>query len=86
MPTMGVGGCCETVRVRGSGIISMGAELMLCELGVRKIRLMTNNPKKVVGLEGYGLNIVEQLPIVPEANPHNKQYLQTKKLKMGHTL
>lgn len=59
---------------------------MLCELGVRKIRLMTNNPKKVVGLEGYGLNIVEQLPIVPESNPHNAQYLQTKKLKMGHIL
>jgi len=53
---------------------------------VRRIRLLTNNPKKVVGLEGYGLEIVEQLPIRLEANPHNEKYLETKKLRMGHWL
>ena len=63
----------------------MGAQI-LHDLGVRRIRLMTNNPKKVVGLEGYGLEIVEQLPIRLEANPHNEKYLETKKLRMGHWL
>ena len=63
----------------------MGAQI-LCDLGVRRIRLLTNNPKKVVGLGGYGLEIVEQLPISLPANPHNEKYLETKKLRMGHTL
>ncbi len=63
----------------------MGAQI-LHDLGVRRIRLLTNNPKKVVGLEGYGLEIVEQLPIRQEANPHNEKYLETKKLRMGHWL
>lgn len=63
----------------------MGAQI-LADLGVRKIRLMTNNPKKVIGLEGYGLEIVEQLPISLPANPHNEKYLETKRLRMGHTL
>jgi 3,4-dihydroxy 2-butanone 4-phosphate synthase / GTP cyclohydrolase II len=58
----------------------------LVDLGVRHIRLLTNNPKKVVGLEGYGMNIVEQLPIKAQANPHNARYLQTKRAKMGHLL
>ena len=62
-----------------------GAQI-LADLGVRHIRLLTNNPKKVVGLEGYGMNIVEQLPIRAEANPHNERYLETKRAKMGHLL
>ena len=63
----------------------MGAQI-LCDLGVRKIRLLTNNPKKVVGLEGYGLEIVEQLPIRLPENPHNARYLATKRERMGHHL
>ena len=63
----------------------MGAQI-LADLGVKKIRLMTNNPKKVIGLEGYGLEIVEQLPISLPANPHNEKYLETKRTRMGHTL
>lgn len=63
----------------------MGAQI-LQDLGVGKIRLLTNNPKKVVGLEGYGLEIVEQLPIRLPANPHNERYLDTKRDRMGHAL
>jgi 3,4-dihydroxy 2-butanone 4-phosphate synthase/GTP cyclohydrolase II len=63
----------------------VGAQ-MLCDLGLKTIRLLTNNPKKVVGLQGYGLEIVEQLPIRIRPNPHNERYLKTKKEKMGHTL
>jgi 3,4-dihydroxy 2-butanone 4-phosphate synthase/GTP cyclohydrolase II len=63
----------------------MGAQI-LQDLGVGKIRLLTNNPKKVVGLEGYGLEIVEQLPIRLPANPHNERYLETKRDRMGHAL
>jgi 3,4-dihydroxy 2-butanone 4-phosphate synthase / GTP cyclohydrolase II len=62
-----------------------GAQILV-DLGVRQIRLLTNNPKKVVGLEGYGLNIVEQLRIKAPENPHNERYLRTKRLKMGHLL
>lgn len=63
----------------------MGAQI-LADLGVKKIRLMTNNPKKVIGLEGYGLEITEQLPISLPSNPHNERYLETKRIRMGHTL
>ncbi len=63
----------------------MGAQI-LCDLGIRKMRLLTNNPKKVVGLEGYGLEIVEQLPLSLPSNPHNEKYLETKRTRMGHTL
>ncbi len=63
----------------------MGAQI-LHDLGVRRIRLLTNNPKKVVGLEGYSLEIVEQLPIRLPANPHNTRYLDTKRDRMGHRL
>jgi 3,4-dihydroxy 2-butanone 4-phosphate synthase / GTP cyclohydrolase II len=63
----------------------VGAQ-MLCDLGVSKIRLLTNNPKKVVGLQGHGLEIVEQLPIRVSPNPHNAKYLKTKKDRMGHLL
>ncbi len=63
----------------------IGAQI-LAELGVRKIRLMTNNPKKVVGLEGYGLEIVERVAIEVPANRSNLKYLRTKREKMGHLL
>ena len=62
-----------------------GAQI-LEELGIRKIRLMTNNPCKIAGLEGYGLEIVERVPIVIPANAHDKRYLDTKREKMGHIL
>lgn len=58
--------------------------LILRDLGVGKMRLMTNNPKKRAGLIGYGLEIVERVSIEIPANPHNEKYLQTKKMKMGH--
>jgi len=63
----------------------LGAQILF-DLGVRKFRFMTNNPKKVVGLEGYGLQMVEQVPIRSESNPHNAKYLETKRVKMGHLL
>jgi 3,4-dihydroxy 2-butanone 4-phosphate synthase/GTP cyclohydrolase II len=63
----------------------IGAQVLV-DLGVRKMRLMTNNPKKMVGLQGYGLSIVEQVPIEIEPNEYNRCYLECKKLKMGHTL
>lgn len=62
----------------------VGAQI-LRDLGVTKIKLMTNNPRKRAGLIGYGLEIVENIPIVIEANPHNERYLQTKRDKMGHS-
>ncbi len=71
---------CSDLRDYGMG------EQILYDLGVRKIRLLTNNPKKVVGLEGYGLEIVEQLAIRQPANPDNEKYLETKRTRMGHTL
>jgi 3,4-dihydroxy 2-butanone 4-phosphate synthase/GTP cyclohydrolase II len=63
----------------------IGAQILV-DLGVRQMRLMTNNPKKMVGLDGYGLKIIEQVPIEVPANQHNKCYLECKKLKMGHLL
>lgn len=63
----------------------LGAQILV-DLGVKKIRLLTNNPRKVVGLDGYGLEIVEQVPIRSVANPHNEKYLATKKIKLGHLL
>lgn len=63
----------------------LGAQILF-DLGVRKFRFLTNNPKKVVGLEGYGIQMVEQVPIRGESNPHNEKYLETKKVKMGHML
>ena len=61
----------------------IGAQI-LCDLGLRSIRLLTNNPKKVVGLDAYGLEIVEQVPIRIKSNPHNEVYLKTKREKLGH--
>lgn len=63
----------------------VGAQI-LSELGVGKIRLITNNPVKRVGLESFGLEIVENVPIVVEPNPYNKRYLETKRIRMGHKL
>jgi 3,4-dihydroxy 2-butanone 4-phosphate synthase/GTP cyclohydrolase II len=63
----------------------LGAQILV-DLGLKKIRLLTNNPKKLVGLEGYGLEIVEQVPIRVKPNPHNARYLKTKREKMGHLL
>jgi len=63
----------------------VGAQI-LAELGLHKIRLLTNNPKKVIGLEGYGLKVVEVVPIVAPPNPYNRNYLKTKREKMGHIL
>lgn len=63
----------------------IGAQI-ISDLGVRKIRLMTNNPRKVVGLEGHKLEIVEQVPVISQPNEHNKKYLETKKKKLGHKL
>ena len=59
---------------------------MLVDLGVRKIRLMTNNPCKIKGLAGYGIEIVDRVPIVVPANEHDARYLATKKDKMGHLI
>ncbi len=63
----------------------IGAQV-LAELGVKKMRLITNNPKKIIGLEGYGLSVVEQVPIKTEPNEYNRCYLECKQLKMGHYL
>jgi 3,4-dihydroxy 2-butanone 4-phosphate synthase / GTP cyclohydrolase II len=63
----------------------LGAQILV-DLGLKTIRLLTNNPKKVVGLEGYGLKITEQVPIRVKPNPHNERYLKAKREKMGHLL
>jgi 3,4-dihydroxy 2-butanone 4-phosphate synthase/GTP cyclohydrolase II len=62
-----------------------GAQILL-DLGVRKMRLMTNNPRKIVALEGFGLEIVERVPIVTQTNPHNEKYIKAKKDKLGHMI
>ncbi|MCR4400036.1 MAG: bifunctional 3,4-dihydroxy-2-butanone-4-phosphate synthase/GTP cyclohydrolase II, partial [Syntrophomonadaceae bacterium] len=56
------------------------------DLGVRRMRLMTNNPKKIRGLEGYGLSVVERVPIEMPTKEENQRYLRTKKEKLGHML
>ena len=63
----------------------VGAQI-LHELGISKLRLITNNPVKRVGLEGYGLEIVENIPVIIEPNEYNRRYLETKRLRMGHKL
>ncbi|MBU1027340.1 MAG: bifunctional 3,4-dihydroxy-2-butanone-4-phosphate synthase/GTP cyclohydrolase II [Candidatus Margulisbacteria bacterium] len=63
----------------------IGAQIMV-DLGLAKIRLITNNPRKIVGLEGYGLDIVERIPVEIEPNKFNKKYLETKREKLGHLL
>ena len=63
----------------------IGAQILV-DLGLSSIRILTNNPKKIHGLEGYGLSVSEQLPIEPASNQHNADYLETKRSRMGHTL
>lgn len=63
----------------------LGAQI-LQYLGVRRMRLLTNNPKKIAGLHGYGLDVVDQIPLCPQPNLNNLKYLRTKRDKMGHTL
>ena len=63
----------------------LGAQ-MLVDLGISKMRLLTNNPKKVVGLEGYGLTVEERVPLELDTDPHNAEYMRVKKEKLGHLL
>jgi len=63
----------------------IGAQILV-DLGLSSIRILTNNPKKIRGLEGYGLSVSEQLPIEHLSNPHNENYLRAKRDRMGHTL
>jgi 3,4-dihydroxy 2-butanone 4-phosphate synthase/GTP cyclohydrolase II len=63
----------------------IGAQI-LRDLGVEKMRIMTNNPRKIIGLEGYGLNVISRVPLEIQAVDENQKYLQTKKLKLGHIL
>ncbi|MDD5166549.1 MAG: bifunctional 3,4-dihydroxy-2-butanone-4-phosphate synthase/GTP cyclohydrolase II [Candidatus Omnitrophica bacterium] len=63
----------------------IGAQI-LADLGLKSIRLLTNNPRKIVGLEGYGLRVIERVPLEVEPNPLNYHYLRTKKNKLGHNL
>ncbi len=70
----------EDLREYGIGV------QILKDLGLSTIRILTNNPKKLVGIEAYGIKIVEQLPILVPPNPHNYNYLKTKKEKLGHQL
>lgn len=63
----------------------IGAQILL-DLGIKSIRLMTNNPKKIIGLDGYGLKITERVPVVMPEKMHNVKYMKTKKEKMGHML
>lgn len=63
----------------------IGAQI-LADLGLKKIRLLTNNPRKIVGLEGYGLEVIERVPLVVPSNRANRKYLKTKKEKLGHKI
>jgi len=63
----------------------IGAQI-LTDLGLTSIRILTNNPKKIIGMEGYGLSVSDQLPIIAPPNPHNEAYLRAKRERMGHTL
>jgi 3,4-dihydroxy 2-butanone 4-phosphate synthase/GTP cyclohydrolase II len=63
----------------------VGAQI-LADLGIRDVHLMTNNPRKIVGLEGYGLRVSKRIPLEIPSRPENKRYLNTKKAKMGHFL
>ena len=63
----------------------IGAQI-LASLGIKNMKLITNNPTKRVGIESYGLKVIERIPIETEPNPENAKYLETKKFKMGHLL
>ena len=56
------------------------------DLGIRRVRLVTNNPRKIKGLDGYGIEIAERVPVVIAPNPNDRRYLETKKRKMGHLI
>ena len=79
----------EANRALGFGMdlreYGLGAQILV-DLGLKTIRLLTNNPKKIVGLEGYGLQITQQVPLRTKPNPYNAKYLKTKRQKMGHLL
>ena len=63
----------------------IGAQILV-DLGIKEIRLLTNNPRKIVGLEGYGLKVAQRVPLEIEPNRENYKYLKTKKDKLGHQL
>ncbi len=63
----------------------IGAQILV-DLGLHEMRFLTNNPKKIIGFEGYGLKVIEQVPIIITPNPHNLHYLETKQKKLGHNL
>jgi 3,4-dihydroxy 2-butanone 4-phosphate synthase/GTP cyclohydrolase II len=63
----------------------VGAQIMR-DLGIREIRLLTNNPMKIISVEGHGLKVTETIPVIVTPNPHNRRYLETKQKKMGHNL
>jgi 3,4-dihydroxy 2-butanone 4-phosphate synthase/GTP cyclohydrolase II len=63
----------------------IGAQILV-DLGIKNIRLLTNNPRKIVGLEGYGLKVIERVPLETEPTADNYNYLKTKKVKLGHHL
>jgi 3,4-dihydroxy 2-butanone 4-phosphate synthase/GTP cyclohydrolase II len=63
----------------------IGAQILV-DLGIKNIRLLTNNPRKVVGLDSYGLHLIERVPIIATGNPENQRYLETKRSKLGHIL
>ena len=63
----------------------IGAQILV-DLGVKSMRLLTNNPKKVIGLEAYGLKLMERVPIIVPTTPENAGYMKTKHLKLGHLL
>ena len=63
----------------------VGAQMLL-DLGITRMRLLTNNPRKVVGIQGYGIEIVERVPIAIPPTTHNEKYLKTKKEKLGHLI
>ena len=63
----------------------LGAQILV-DLGIKSMRLLTNNPRKIVGLRGYGLQVTERVPIIVESNPYNKRYLETKENRLGHML
>ena len=70
------------VDLRNYGV---GAQILI-DLGLHRVRLLTNNPKKIIGLEGFGLSVTAQVPILPTVNPHNERYLRAKADRLGHVL